>query len=335
MKISDDAILNMLKNNMGYKPGEEVVILTQDWSEDFGTDTKWRFDDTQECAKKMQEVFAANGITSRFISYIPIAKGPAINPPADIAKVIGEPDIAFMVTAYSLSWTGFRKQITQTGTRIASMPGFSLDMFSKHGPMDVEFDLIEAHTQRMFDQLKKASFVRIIGKGTDITIQVNRQLVHASSGDLTYEKAFGNLPGAETYCIPIFEGDSNGYFTVPKGWGGMKPLECDVTFHIKQGRFISAKAVDPARQDYVDMEVRPIVFGQDNFDVLAELGIGTNPNVTPEYIQKHGWSTLLAEKIFGSAHFANGNSAGLGGENNVPMHQDWVVPNVEIEFLEE
>ncbi len=333
--ISNDAILHMLTQNMGYKPEEEIVILTQDWTEEFGEDTKWRFEDTQTCARKIQEVFAENNIPCRFITYIPVQKGPAINPPADIAEIIGTPGIVFMITAYSLSWTSFRKQLSKTGTRVASMPGFSLDMFNMHGPMDVDFETIESYTTSMFDKLKKASYVHITGKGTDITIQVNKQLVHASSGDLSFKGAFGNLPGAETYCIPLFEGNSNGYFTVPKGWGGMKALECDVTFHIENGRFTKAIAIDPARQSYVEKEVHPILFGQKNFDVLAELGIGTNPNVTPAYIKEHGWSTLLAEKIFGSAHFANGNSAGMGGENDVPMHQDWVVPNVDIEFRSE
>jgi len=45
------------------------------------------------------------------------------------------------------------------------------------------------------------------------------------------------------------------------------------------------------------------------------------------------WSTLVAEKIGGSAHFANGNSLGMGGKNDVPIHIDWVVPGVELEFL--
>ncbi|MGB4704322.1 MAG: hypothetical protein WBI18_04510 [Candidatus Saccharicenans sp.] len=40
----------------------------------------------------------------------------------------------------------------------------------------------------------------------------------------------------------------------------------------------------------------------------------------------------MAEKIFGSIHFANGNSKGMGGRNDVPVHIDWVVPNVRAEY---
>ena len=69
-----------------------------------------------------------------------------------------------------------------------------------------------------------------------------------------------------------------------------------------------------------------------DFDVLAELGIGTNPSLNRDYILRHGWSTLVAEKIGGSAHFANGNSKSMGGVNEVPVHIDWVVDQVEITY---
>ena len=94
-------------------------------------------------------------------------------------------------------------------------------------------------------------------------------------------------------------------------------------------------------QDYVDSIIKPQIFGGENYNLLAELGIGTNPIITAAYIAEHGWSPLLAEKIIGSAHFANGKNTYaddkakgiiLGG-NEVDRHIDWVVPGVRIEYL--
>jgi leucyl aminopeptidase (aminopeptidase T) len=78
--------------------------------------------------------------------------------------------------------------------------------------------------------------------------------------------------------------------------------------------------------------IKPILFSQPDFDVMAELGIGTNPNINADYIARKGWTILTAEKISGSAHFANGNSKAMGGKNDVPIHIDWVVPNVTIHY---
>jgi leucyl aminopeptidase (aminopeptidase T) len=144
---------------------------------------------------------------------------------------------------------------------------------------------------------------------------------------------YDNLPGAEAFAVPRHRGRTNGYFTVPKGWGGQQPISCEAKFIVKEGVIVDVQGQNSKDQGYIDNEIKPLIFGKPDHNVVAELGIGTNPNVTPQYIKEHGWSALLAEKIIGSAHFANGNSKAMGGRNDVPVHIDWVVPDVRIEFI--
>jgi leucyl aminopeptidase (aminopeptidase T) len=59
---------------------------------------------------------------------------------------------------------------------------------------------------------------------------------------------------------------------------------------------------------------------------LAELGIGTNECATLT------GNLIEDEKILGTCHVAFGASAGIGGEIQVPIHEDVVVmkPTVEV-----
>lgn len=326
------AIINALRVNMGYQSGEEVVIILQRWGKDLGGDTREAFAKSDMLATRMHDVLGAEGIAVRLIDYVPEEAGHGVDAPKDIDEAVGNPSIVFMPTAYSLTHTRFRNALTEKSARVASMPTFTLDMFDEGGPMSVDSAQVHKDTERVAEQLRSGRYVRITGQDTDIIVEVDLDLVAISSGLMTNPGDYGNLPGAEAYAVPVHNGNSNGHITVPVGWGGASPLEHATTFFVQSGRFVRAKGDSTAAQAYIDREVKPHLFSQPDFNVLAELGIGTNPNVTESYIAKHGWSPLTAEKISGSAHFANGNSKSMGGKNDVPKHIDWVVPGVRIDF---
>jgi len=243
---------------------------------------------------------------------------------------VGKNDIIFMPTVFSLTHTKFAKTQADKGARIASMPGFTMKMLDTVETSKEMSDL----TIDAYHNLLNFKFVHVTGKDTDILVEVDNKLADSSLGTIESGNV-NNLPGAEAFAVPVHCGKSEGFFTVPKGWGGDEPLQYECTFHVKKGRFSDVTGRDDEAQEWIDEHVKPKIFGEPDFDILAEIGIGTNPNITPEYIEKNGWSTLLAEKIAGSAHFANGNSKGMGGKNDVPTHLDWVVPNVTIKFINE
>lgn len=330
------AILNMLQINMNYQEGESIAVIAQKWQESLSTETKAGFESSYMVAKTIFQVIKEAGYNITFIEYSPTEARNGADAPQEVYEKIGNKDIIFMPTAYSLTHTPFRMAQSKKGTRIASMPRFSLDMFEENGPMTVNYKEVEKRSKEIKSKLQQSKFVRITGDKTDIVVDIDQKNIHASSGIINKKGQYGNLPGAETYFPPTHLGKSNGYFTVPKNWGGIKPLKYQTTFHIKDGRFVDVVGETKETQGWIDKNVKPLIlpeFGAgENYDVLAELGIGTNFNVTPEYMKKTKWTTLLAEKIIGSAHFANGNSKAMGGKNDVRIHIDWVVPNVKIEY---
>ncbi len=327
------SILNALRINMGYQDGEKVGIVYQRINEGFDEKTKEKMKPSIELAEKMFEIYQSEGVDVELLSYEPPEPRNGVDATDELYEKTGYKDILFLTTAFSLTHTKYRKIQTEKGTRIASMPGFTFKMFDRGGPMDVDYNEIHRITCEIADKLKNSRYIRVTAKDTDIKVEVDPALVHISSGMLNTKGKFGNLPGAETYVVPVFEGDSEGYLTVPKGWGGSEPLPYNLRFEIKKGRFVKVSSDSIDAQEYIRKNINPILFEQKDFNVLAELGIGTNKNITEKYIKEHGWSALIAEKIWNTAHFANGNSKGMGGTNDVPVHIDWVVPDVKIEYV--
>ncbi|MGB9837095.1 MAG: aminopeptidase [Candidatus Saccharicenans sp.] len=333
MDRTELAILNSLKINLGYREGEKVAIIKQDWNPAFDEKYRRRFEESEALCLKMYEVFKKAGVDVELLSYRPEEPRSGVDATPDLYEKIGFKEIIFMPTVFSLTHTKFRKTQTDKGSRVASMPGFTLEMYEPGGPMDVDYNQLHRQTVAEAEKLRRSRYVRVTAEDTDITVEIDPALVHVSSGLLTEPGKFGNLPGAEAYVVPVHEGQSNGYFTVPAGWGGSAPLKFRARFFVEKGRFVEVRGDTPEAQEFIDKEIRPLIFGGKDYDILAELGIGTNPNITGEYVQKKGWNTLVAEKIFGSVHFANGNSKGMGGQNDVPVHIDWVVPGVKAEFF--
>ncbi|MDH7494052.1 MAG: hypothetical protein QHH44_09195 [Candidatus Saccharicenans sp.] len=333
MERTELAILNSLIINMGYRQGEKVAIIKQDWNPAFDQKYRWKFEKSEALCLKMYEVFKTAGVEVELLSYRPEEARSGVDATPDLYERIGFREIIFMPTVFSLTHTKFRKTQTDKGSRVASMPGFTLEMYEPGGPMDVDYNQLHQQTLAEAEKLRRSHYVRVTAEDTDITVEIDPALVRVSSGLLTEPGKFGNLPGAEAYVVPVHEGNSNGYFTVPAGWGGTSPLKYRAKFLVERGRFVDVRGDTYEAQGYLDQEVKPLIFGSQDFDILAELGIGTNPNITGEYVQKKGWNTLVAEKIYGSIHFANGNSKGMGGQNDVSVHIDWVVPDVKAEFI--
>lgn len=315
--------MNMLKINMGYKPGEKILVLYQEWAEHLGE--KEEFDATKFMALKTYEVFKNNNIDVKLFNYIPGIARNGVDATEDVYQNSRGFDIVFMITAYSLTHTAFRKSLTDAGARVASMPGFTIEMLET---LKEDHSVLAKYCEEVAEKLKFGK-VRITGEETDMLVVPNNDLILTSSGLAINGGDCENLPGAETFCVPEF---AEGHFTCPVGWGGDTPLKFKAKFIVKNTKIAEIIGETEEAQTYIDEFVKPKVFGGENFNILAELGIGLNNSITGDYLKKVGWSSLLAEKIGGSAHFANGNSKGMGGTNNVPVHIDWVVPDVKIEY---
>jgi leucyl aminopeptidase (aminopeptidase T) len=95
-----------------------------------------------------------------------------------------------------------------------------------------------------------------------------------------------------------------------------------IRIEIKNGKIISIKGKEEAEVFKKILEE----FGE-NSKIIAEFAIGLNPKA--EIIG----NITVDEKSLGTIHIAFGNSAGIGGNNEIPIHLDCVIksPNVWID----
>ncbi|MBU3941047.1 MAG: hypothetical protein KKH88_03925 [Nanoarchaeota archaeon] len=343
MSTTEQIMVKALKTNLVHKKGEKVVIVTQEFDSKFENNLKPQFDRALELCKKLNETYQNQGINSTLITFTPKDAGSGINPTKELynkfeefEKNSGIPEIVIAPSAYSLTHTAWRKQQCEKGSRIATMSNSSLAMFQPGGPFDIEEDYnkILEETKEKAEKLRNSKYVKITGPNTELVINVDQNLVIESTGILSKPGTYGNWLGAEAFAVPIHLGDSYGYFLTPKNWGGAKQLKYSAIFHIKDGKFTDIKSADNSKeaQSWLDENIKPMIFNKPNNDVVAELGLGTNPFVRDDYLMKN-WSLAVAEKKGNTVHIAHGNSKCMGGQNDVEIHQDFVILNVDkIEF---
>ncbi len=356
MSIDDKmegVMMKALHNNLGYRPKEKVVIVAQRWASSLSVDTKEVLGRSVDLCEQLSRVYSVAGVNVSLMTYVPSAPGSTVNPTPELYErieryedVFGVPEIVIAPCAYSITHTKFREEQNKKGSRIATMSNSSLAMFTPGGPFDVEGDFhrIVDETLEIADKLRQSRYVRVAGINADLLIHVDQNLVHAGTGLITQPGSIDNWLGAEAFAVPVHPcagGESRGWFKVPAGWGGRDQLKYDARFTIERARFVGVESKNRVRggQEWIDSTLKPMIFGGPGYDVLAELGIGTNPSISSEYLMQN-WSVAVAEKMRNSGkgkrtvHLAHGNTKGMGGTNDVPIHQDFLVLDVDsIEYI--
>lgn len=324
---SESLLIKMLKDNLTYKSGETITLIEQLEPKNCEVRFKKKFDDSKQFCDALKNAMMHNQIPFEYLTYTPEVMDDGAEGPGELINQPRKRDIVIMPTVFSLTHTAFRKSFTDSGSRIASMPGFTLEMLPV---LSAKREELVKVTQETYEQLATASGVLVKAEETYMYVPIRKETVDKEFGIIDRPGMFDNLPGAEVYAVPTSE--TRGFFTIPKGFGGPFPLPCKTKFIVSGGKITNLK-YDSKYESFFNEIVKPVIFGGENYNVLAELGIGTNPAATVELIEKIGWNDLLAEKIYKSVHFANGNSKSLGGDNDVQVHNDWVVPNAKIDYI--
>ena len=154
-------------------------------------------------------------------------------------------------------------------------------------------------------------------RGTDLRLDLTGRDGIPDDGDLTGERAFGNLPCGEGFTSPL--GAEGRMVTGCLASIGL-PLGDPPVLTIEDGKLVSASQPEGDRL----LAALDAAGGQGRN--VAELGIGTN-----ERAELTG-NILEDEKILGTVHVAFGASAGIGGTVSVPVHLDCLIlePTLEI-----
>jgi leucyl aminopeptidase (aminopeptidase T) len=235
----------------------------------------------------------------------------AQEPPEEVAEAMKQFDVALLVTTLSLSHTSARETATAAGTRIASLPGITLDMIER--TLSSDYSEIAQRSDAVEKILSAGKRVEITSPaGTKLTLSIVGRTAIADAGQLAEPGSFSNLPAGEAFLAPV-EGTTQGVLVID---GSIADIQFDspVRVTIQDGKAISVEGEQAAKDLLTAMQE----VGEGAF-IVAELGIGTNPNAIVDS------DILESEKVLGTCHIAFGNNAHFGGTNNVPFHTDGLV----------
>jgi len=280
-----------VKQCMNIQPNESVLIIT---------DKNMPREIGGILLKASQEI--TNNTQIKFME--PLERN-GQEPNQEIAELMKTSDVLFLPTSKSLTHTKARRDASNQGVRIASMPGV-LKLSFTQGGLTADYNQVKENCEKMFNKIKDCSSFHIYSEnGTDLQMNITKYGWFLDDGIYHKKGQCGNLPAGEV-CTSPDEGTTNGTLVIDK-----------------MGKFENIKAI--IKDGYVqelencnELEEMLEELGKDAKNI-AELGIGTNPKA------KLTGNVLEDEKIFGTVHVAFGNNVSFGGKVDVPLHKDGIV----------
>ena len=276
---------------MGIQPGESVLVLT---------DSKMDPIIPEGLVKASERA----GAKALLLSIEPTGRHGA-EPPEWVAEKMKEFDVIFMPTTYSLSHTKAREKASETGARIASMPGITRDIMES-GAMTADYEIVSRLVE-IASRFLEGKKVHITSpSGTDVEFEIIGPPLK-DTGIFDRPGSFGNLPAGEAF-VPIEKGEGKIVFDMFSGETG---VEIDVSGNRGSSPILEKEAEGAGKKALE----------------LGEFGIGANPRA------RVTGNILEDEKAFHTVHLAFGNNVHFGGKNDAPFHEDGIIiqPTVEID----
>ncbi|WDF51304.1 aminopeptidase [Paenibacillus sp. KACC 21273] len=290
---------NVLIDCLGLKAGESLVVVADD-------SRKYLAESLYEAGKRL-------GAESMLMVMQERSKS-GEEPPASIATAMMNASVAICVTRYSLTHTAARKQAAAAGTRVATMPGITEDMFT-HGAITAEYSKVKELTEHVTALLTKASTVRIEKEGYSLSFSIEEREGVPSTGLYLNPGESGNLPSGEAYIAPM-EGTAQGQIVIDGSIAGIGALDSPLLLNISEGRLVAAEG-----------DTGPellLMLGDGDGRLLGEFGIGTNDKARITGI------VLEDEKVYGTIHVAFGSNNTFGGTVAAGVHIDAVVQKPDV-----
>ncbi|EJL29385.1 aminopeptidase [Brevibacillus sp. BC25] len=235
-------------------------------------------------------------------------------PPAAVAAAMKSADVVVCVTQHSLTHTKARKEAAANGTRLATMPAITEDMFLA-GAISADYTQVKALTERVTEMLTRASTVRIEKAGKSLTFSVADRNGVPSTGMYVNPGESGNLPSGEAYIAPL-EGTAEGQILVDGSIAGIGKIDSPLLLTVQNGRITEAEGT--AGERLLQM------LGDQDGRMLGEFGIGTNDKARITGV------VLEDEKVYGTIHVAFGSNNTFGGTIVAGVHIDLVVKEPDV-----
>lgn len=230
-------------------------------------------------------------------------------PPRIVSEAMRSADVVLCITKHSLTHTKARKEAAKDGSRIATMPGLTLDMLEE-GAITADYSEVERLTAKYCVILENGEQVEI-KKGNDtLFFTIKGRKAIPSTGVFREKGESGNLPSGESYIAPL-EDSANGTITIDGSISGIGVLNEPVTLHVENGRLVEASG-EKGKQLLG-------LLGDGEGRTIAEFGIGTNKKA------RLTGNVLEDEKVFGTVHIAFGSNKSFGGQTEAGVHIDCVI----------
>ena len=286
MKHTADSIVQI---NLNIKPLEKVLVVTDTRMMRFG---KLIYDASRKI--NLETMLMVIEPTGRH----------GTEPGEIVADAMKKADVVIAPTAFSISHTKARREATQAGTRIATMPNVPMISFTKGG-LTADYSKVNELSGKMHEKMQGVEEIEVTSKsGTDIRMSVKGKKWEKDTGFIINPSDFGNLPAGEVETAPI-EGTAEGKIVFDIFSDFTKKIELNV----KDG--------EVEKTNYPSLEK---IFSQfPKARNIGEIGIGTNPK--SQLVQ----NVLEYEKMFGTVHVALGNNMSYGGRVDVPFHEDGLI----------
>ena len=155
VKIAEDVLTSCL----AVKTGEEVLIITDDSRKEIG-EAIYEAAGNLGCEKLLM-VMKEREVSGQ-------------EPPKAIAAAMKAADVVIVPTAQSLTHTNARIEAAKAGTRVATMPGITKEMFSR-GAMTADYNEVEKLTAKVTEMLTRASRARIEKDGYVLNINISER----------------------------------------------------------------------------------------------------------------------------------------------------------------
>lgn len=196
-------------------------------------------------------------------------------------------------------------QITMPTEANAQMAGLDFADYEKRmiAALDVDYDKLQKDCEEKVAQLNNPKRVVKTGEGCVLEMDMTGREWNIDAGD-------GAFPCGEVYIAPVEE-KTNGTIYFEKFLLDDEMDYTDVILTIKGGKLVDA--------NYPEIMEFFSSVGEDGADIVAELGIGMNPNVVND-----GTDSSLDEDALGTFHIAFGMNNMFGGNNSCRFHMDFV-----------
>ena len=230
-------------------------------------------------------------------------------PPTPVANLMRQQQVVIAPTRYSLTHTKAVRQAIKDGSRVATMPGMTLEMFTKGG-MSADFNIIKKNIGEMSNLLRRKRIINVKSEtGTNVTFEVNwREWKLDDNGICNRPRMLTNLPAGKIFTLPR-EGTMNGIIVIDGSWDS-DLVDEPVFLHVENGLVVDVKggtAAAQIRQTFGEAARRLKSKDQENVWTIAEFGFGMNPNA------RVAGNVLEDEKRLGTAYFSIGDNTTLGG----------------------